>query len=56
MGFRRSSAYIRGVRRLFKAAGYRVHLRLGQKPDDDFALMSRATYFVQGGGGFSIRL
>ena len=54
MGFRRSSAYIRGVRRLFKAAGYRVHLRLGQKPDDDFALMSRATYFVQGGGGFSI--
>jgi len=33
--------------------GYEVRLRLGQPPDEDFAFMASAEWFVQGAGGYS---
>lgn len=54
-GFPRSSAYIRGIANLFRREGFRhVELRLAQPPDDDVSFMSRARYFIQGGGGYSM--
>ncbi len=53
-GFVRSTEYLRGVAEFFRARGFTVDLRLAQPPDDDFVYMSRARYFVQSGGGFSI--
>jgi len=55
-GFERSSAYIRRIRFFFVSRGYAVHLRLGGAPDDDIVFMSRASYFIQGGGGYSLMI
>ena len=51
--YRVSAMYIQALARLFEAAGFSAHLRLGQHPDDDFMYMTSSRCFVQGGGGFS---
>lgn len=53
-GFPRSTEYLRRLSDFFRGRGFIVDMRLGQPPDDDFVYMSRARYFIQSGGGFSI--
>jgi len=55
-GFWESSQYIRAVRAFFVSRGFWVQLRLGGNPDEDIVFMSRASYFIQGGGGYSLLL
>ena len=50
----KSQRYVCAVHHVFAAAGYRVGVRYGELPDDDFAYMSRARYLVVGGGGFGL--
>jgi len=54
--YMRSSEYIRGVRDFFISKQFTVDLRLGKLPDGDVIFISRSSYFIQGGGGFSILL
>lgn len=48
-----SRAYVRNMVRFFEYTGYKVELREDHDPDTDFVYMSRASTFVQGGGGYS---
>ena len=48
-----STEYINGVRDHFRAKGFFVELRIGQRADDDVVYMAHARTFVSSGGGFS---
>jgi GR25 family glycosyltransferase involved in LPS biosynthesis len=58
--FEKSVDYVMAVKIFFESEGFRVQLRLGETPDDDFVFMARAGVsktgvinFVEGGGRFS---
>eukprot|EP00040_Diaphanoeca_grandis_P034498 m.213979 g.213979 ORF g.213979 m.213979 type:complete len:502 (-) comp33166_c0_seq1:236-1741(-) len=46
-------ANIAAVRLLFETFGYAATVRLSSNPDADIAFMSRASFFVESGGGYS---
>ena len=49
----RSIAYINEVIKYFEQMVDRVDIRLNENPDEDVIIMSKGTFFVQSGGGFS---
>jgi len=49
----KSQDYIQRVRSLLEARGKRCDVHWNRAPDDDFAAMCNAKYFVGSGGGFS---
>lgn len=51
--YSRSSAYIDFIHAFFASRGYAVGLRLGKSPDEDVEYISRAAFYIQGGGGFA---
>ena len=51
--FVKSKEYISKIKKFFEKHNYKVNIRLGNPPDDDFVYMCYATHFVPSGGGFS---
>jgi len=52
--FDRNMEYLNLVYKLFKDSGFNTSLRVNKHtPDEDFAFMSNANIFIQGGGGYS---
>ena len=52
-GFSKSCDYLGRVAAFFARSGFRVALRLGQPPDDDFRFFSRVSAYVPSGGAYS---
>ena len=52
--FVKSKDYISKIKNFFEKHNYKVNIRFGNPPDDDFVYMCYATHFVQIGGGFSL--
>ena len=50
---RRSHEYRAKMVKYFKQHGFSASARIDSLPDDDFLYMTRAKFFVPGGGGFS---
>lgn len=49
----KSAEYVQHLEMALSEQGYEVRLRLGANPDEDFAFMASAEWFVQGAGGYS---
>ena len=51
-----SCKYIEAIEEGLRENGYKVSLRLGEKPDDDYVLMCLARNFVSSGGNYSLSI
>ena len=51
--FTKSKIYIQKIKELFEENGFKVGVRFGSAPDDDFVYMCRSKFFIRSGGGFS---
>ena len=49
----KSKEYIVRIKDFFESNNYKVNVRFGETPDDDFVYMCRSKYFISGGGGFT---
>ena len=49
----KSEEYVSRIKAFFEKNKYSVKTRINEDPDEDFILMSNATYFVPSGGGYT---
>ena len=53
LNFKKSTLYINCIKKYCENYGFKVELRLGNHPDDDFVYMCNSTYYTPAGGGYS---
>tara|TARA_B100000524_G_C23427838_1_gene290417 strand:+ start:53 stop:436 length:384 start_codon:yes stop_codon:yes gene_type:complete len=49
----KSLNFVNNIKNIFKDKKYKVNIRLGNNPDEDFLLMCNCRLFVKAGGGYS---
>ena len=51
-----SLIFVNSLIKLFKNNEYKINIRLGNNPDDDFLIMCNSNIFIKSGGGFSVKI
>jgi GR25 family glycosyltransferase involved in LPS biosynthesis len=49
----KSLKYIESIKIFFEKNGFTVNTRINEDPDDDFIILSKSTYFIPSGGGYT---